>query len=78
MSSVPISIHTRPSSIFTCNTPFFDPVALDVYDVYIVNNHGAELKAKAPPSIGYAMFRVEIVTDGISRHVAYISSFVIM
>ena len=38
------------------------------YDEYIVNNHGAELKAKAPPSIGYAMFRVEIVTDGISGH----------
>ena len=58
--------------------PGFDPDALDVYDVYIVNDHGAELKAKAPPFIGYAMFRVEIVPKGISRHVAYISSFVIM
>ena len=58
--------------------PGFDPVALNVYDVYIVNNHGAELKAKAPPSIGYAMFCIEIVTDGMSGHVAYILSFVIM
>ena len=32
------------------------PVTLDVYDVCIVNDHGVELKAKAPPSIGYAMF----------------------
>ena len=54
------------------------PFALNVYDVYIVINHGVELKAKAPPLIGYAMFRVEIVNDGISGHVAYISSFVIM
>ena len=38
--------------------PCFDHVALDVYDVYIVNDHGAELKAKAPPMIGYAMFRI--------------------
>ena len=50
--------------------PGFDPVALDVYDVYIVNDHGVELKAKAPPLIGYAMFQVEIVTDGVSGHAA--------
>ena len=43
----------------TCNT---------VHDVYIVNDHGAELKAKAPPLIGYAMFQVEIATDGVSGH----------
>ena len=37
--------------------PGFDPVALDVYDdVHIVNDHGMELKAKAPLLIGYAMF----------------------
>ena len=37
--------------------PGFDPVALDVYDVYIYcNDHGVELKAKAPPLISYAMF----------------------
>ena len=46
--------------------------------IYIVNNHGVELKAKAPPSIGYAMFQIEIVTNGISGHAAYILSFVIM
>ena len=38
------------------NTPVLTP--LDVYDVYIVSNHGAELKVKAPPLIGYAMFRI--------------------
>ena len=58
--------------------PGFDPVALDVYNVYIVNDHGVELKAKAPPLIGYVMFRVEIVIDGISGHATYISSFFIM
>ena len=37
--------------------PGFELVALDVYDdVYIVNDHGVELKAKAPPLVGYAMF----------------------
>ena len=36
--------------------PSFDPIALDVYDVYIVNDHGVELKAKAPPLISNAMF----------------------
>ena len=36
--------------------PGLDPVTLDVYDVYIVNDHGVELKAKAPPLIDYAMF----------------------
>ena len=29
-----------------------------------------ELKSKAPPSIGYAMFRIEIVTNGILGHAA--------
>ena len=36
--------------------PGLDPVALGVYDVYIVNDHGVELKAKALPLIDYAMF----------------------
>ena len=36
--------------------PDFDPVALDAYDVYIVNDHGVELRAKAPPLISNAMF----------------------
>ena len=34
-----------------CNTPVLTPFALKVYDVYIVINHGAELKEKGPPSI---------------------------
>ena len=58
--------------------PSFDPITLDVYDVYIVKNHGAELKTKAPSSIGYAMIQIEIFTDHISRHAAYILIFVIM
>ena len=41
-------------------------------------NRGVELKAKAPPLIGYAMFQVEIVTDGVSGHEAYVLSFIIM
>ena len=57
-----------------CNTPVLTPLELNIHDTYIVNNHGAELKGKAPPSIGYVMFRIEIVTDGISRHAAYILS----
>ena len=39
--------------------PGFDPIALDAYDVYIINDHGVELKAKAPPLIGYAMFWIQ-------------------
>ena len=34
-----------------CNTLVLTSFALNVYDVYIVINHGVELKAKAPPSI---------------------------
>ena len=33
------------------NTLVLTPFALNIHDTYIVNNHGAELKAKAPPSI---------------------------
>ena len=36
------------------------------------NDHGVELKDKAPPLIGNAMFWIQIVTDGISGHAAYI------
>ena len=61
-----------------CNTLVLTPLALNIHDTYIVNNHGAELKAKAPPSIGYVMFWIEILTDGISGHVAYILSCGIM
>ena len=32
-----------------CNTPILTSFALNIYDTYIVNNHGEELKAKAPP-----------------------------
>ena len=32
-----------------CNTPVLTMLALNIYDTYIVNNHGAELKEKAPP-----------------------------
>ena len=34
-----------------CNTSILTPFALNAYDVYIVINHGVELKAKAPPLI---------------------------
>ena len=34
-----------------CNTPVLTPFALNIHDTYIVNNHGAELKEKSPPSI---------------------------
>ena len=34
-----------------CNTPVLTPFALNIHDTYIVNNHGAEPKAKAPSSI---------------------------
>ena len=30
---------------------FFTLFALNIHDTYIVNNHGEDLKAKAPPSI---------------------------
>ena len=31
--------------------PVFDPDALNIHGTYVVNNHGEELKAKAPPYI---------------------------
>ena len=34
-----------------CNTPDLTPFALKVHDIYIVINHGEELKEKSPPSI---------------------------
>ena len=53
--------------IVLCNTPVLTPFALNVYDVYIVINHGAELKEKAPPSILLCyVLAIEIVVDGIS------------
>ena len=47
--------------------PGFDPIALNVHDVYIVMNHGVELKEKAPPSIWLCYVSANrIVADGIS------------
>ena len=34
-----------------CNTLVLTPFALNVYDVYIVINHGVELKAKKIPTM---------------------------
>ena len=48
------------------------PFTLNTHDVYIVNNHCVELKAKAPPSIWLGMFWIGMVTDGILGHTAYI------
>ena len=39
-------------------TTWFDLVCIkNVYDVYIVTNHGEEIKAKSPPLIYRFMFR---------------------
>ena len=49
-----------------CNTPVLTPFSLKVHDVYIVINHGAELKAKSPPSIWLCyVSTIGIVADGI-------------
>ena len=40
---------TRSESL--CNTLVLTLLTLKIHDTYIVNNLGAELKAKAPPSI---------------------------
>ena len=54
-----------------CNTPFLTPFALKVHDVYIVINHGEELKAKSPPSIWLCyVSAIGIVADGISCYLA--------
>ena len=50
-----------------CNTLVLAPFALKVHDVYIVINHGVELKEKAPPSIWLCyVSAIGIVDDGIS------------
>ena len=59
-------------------SPVLTPFTLNTHDAYIVNNHGVELKAKAPPSIWLGMFWIGMVTNGISEHAAYILSFAIM
>ena len=52
------SLACEPDSanVPSLSRPGFDPVALDVYDVYIVNDHSVELKDKTPPLINNAMF----------------------
>ena len=48
----------------------FDPIcAKNVYDVYIVINHGVELKEKSPPLIWLCYVSAfGIVADDISCH----------
>ena len=56
-----------------CNTPVLTPFALNVYDVYIVINHGVGLKAKSPPSIWlFYVSTIKIVADGISCYPTHI------
>ena len=48
-----------------CNTLVLTTLTLKIHDTYIVNNLGAELKAKAPPSIWLCRVSIlEMVTDG--------------
>ena len=57
-----------------CNSPVLTSFALKVHDVYIVINHGEELKEKSPPSIWlYYVSAIGIVADGISCHPAHYS-----
>ena len=49
-----------------CNTPVLTPFALNVYDVYIVINHGVELKEKSPTTdLTFYVSAIKIVADGI-------------
>ena len=57
-----------------CNTPVLNPFVLKIHDVYIVINHGVELKEKSPPSIWLCYVSTNvIVADGISWYMAHIS-----
>ena len=50
-----------------CNTSVLTPFELKVYDLYIVINHGVELKEKSPPSIWlFYVSTIEIIVDDIS------------
>ena len=63
------------SKIAFYNTPVLTPFALKVHDVYIVINHGEELKEKVPPSIRLCyVSAIGIVANGISCHLAHYSS----
>ena len=42
--------------MMNCNTPVFTSFALKIHDTHIVNNLGAELKAKAHHQFGYVVF----------------------
>ena len=54
------------------NTLVLTSFALKVHDVYIVINHGEELKEKSPPSIWLCYVSIiGIVADGISRYPAH-------
>ena len=46
-----ISVQQIPGA--KCNAPVFTPLH-EMHMMYILNDHGVELKAKAPPLIGYA------------------------
>ena len=55
-----------------CNTTVLTPFALKVHDVYIVINHGEEIKEKSPPSIWLCyVSAIGIVADGISCYLAH-------
>ena len=58
-------IQTFPLILRLCNTSVLTSLTLKIHDTYIVNNLGAELKAKAPPSIWLCCVSVlRMVTDG--------------
>ena len=42
-------IDSKAMLIIMCNTLILTPLAFTIYDTYIVNDLGTELKAKAPP-----------------------------
>ena len=55
-----------------CNTLVLTPFALKVHDVYIVIDHGEELKAKSPPLIWLCyVSAIGIVANGISCYPAH-------
>ena len=55
------------------NTSVLNLLTLKIHDTFIVNNLGAELKAKAPPSIWLCCVSIlGMVADGISGYMAYI------
>ena len=56
-----------------CNTPILTRLHWNVYNVYIVINHGVELKEKSPPSILLCyVLAIKIVADGILCYLAHI------